>query len=408
MRKRTSTFTVPSTARRGATLVLVAVMLLVLGGMAAFAVDLTRVYSGVTELQTGADAAALAGALRLARTPGVSAASGTVAFASSNRAFGSPLSLNTSDVEGGFWDPAAGTFVPGAWTTANAIRVSAEKSSSLAFGGFVSSPTVTPVRRAVAWIGNQASRDCIKPWGIPLTYVNTLLGQSITTQAGVEALRALTATTAGQYAMTIVAGPNINNPPGSPNTPPTTYLALTGANSSRTEYQNAIIGLNCEGTADYFVGGTDPHIPTQPGQGPGDIPRTTVQAVELNLPGNQGNGGIVTCAPQIGTNAACIHPHTGEVGVTVTVAAATSTGVNSATLNVLMGFRLMCVFRGGNQPGSASNLETCPWLASAGRTANNFAQGTVVGFPIVTQAATGPANALGNTIGTAQRLVLVR
>jgi Flp pilus assembly protein TadG len=396
--------------RRGATLVLVAVMLLVLGGMAAFAVDLTRVYSGVTELQTGADAAALAGALRLARTPGVSAAVGTVTFAASNRAFGSPVALNTSDVEGGFWDPAAGTFVAGAWTNANAVRVTAQRSSSLAFGGFVARPSVTPIRRAVAWVGNQASRDCIKPWGIPLTYVNTLLGQAITTQAGVEALRALTATTAGQYQMSVVAGPNISNPRGTPNAPATTFLALTGSNSSRKEYQNAIIDLNCEGTADYTVGGTDAQIQTQPGRGDGDIPRTTARAIELNLPGNQGNGGVATCATQVGNDASCINPLTGEVGVTVTVAAATSTGVNSANLDVLMGYRLMCVFRGGNgnQPGGSSNAESCPWLASAGQTANNFVQGTLVGFPVATQAATGPGNTLGNTIGTAQKFVLVK
>ena len=81
-----------------------------------------------------------------------------------------------------------------------------------------------------------------------------------------------------------------------------------GTSSSRKEYQNAIIGQNCEGTADYTVGTSDSQIATQPGQGNGDIPRTTVQAVELNLPGNQGNGGVQTCRAQIGNDATCYDP----------------------------------------------------------------------------------------------------
>ena len=109
-------------ARRGATLVLVAIMLLVIGAMTAFALELAGVYGGVNELQTGADAAALAGALRLQRTPGVSVANQTSAWATNNSAFVRPVTVSVSDVSGGFWDPAAGTFTPGARTTAHRTR----------------------------------------------------------------------------------------------------------------------------------------------------------------------------------------------------------------------------------------------------------------------------------------------
>lgn len=378
--------------RRGATLVLVAVMIILLGGMAAFAIDLARVYGGVNELQTGADAAALAGAHRLQRIPATSAAAGIITFGAQNKAFGSAITLANGDVEGGFWDPSNGSFTAQAWTLAstNAVRVTARRQTNLGFGGLLGVSSITPFRRGVAWIANQATLDCIKPWGMPLTYVNTLLGQSLTTQAGVNALRNLGRTLAGQQQLTIVAGPNINNPRGSPNTPPTTFLALTGANSSRKEYQNAIIDLNCEGTADYSVSGGESQIQTQPGQGNGDIPRTTVQAVELNLPGNQGNGGRQTCRAQIGNDATCYDPATNAAGVDLTVAAVTQTAVNSADINVLMGFKLMCVFRGSNQPGSSSNSETCPWLTAAGLTANNYTQGTLVGYPTATEKP-GPA-----------------
>ena len=404
MRKRT----VQPNQRRGATIVLVAVLIVVVGGMAAFAVDLARIYSGVNEMQTGADAAALAGAVRLKKNPGLSAVANTQTFAAANTAFGTAIALAAGDVEGGFWDPATSAFTASGWPTANAVRVTTRATPTLAFGSLMNRPSVTASRGAVAWIANQASRDCIKPFGLNLSYLNTLLGQNVTTQAGINALATAAKTAGGQYGITIVAGPNINNPRGSPATPPTTFLALTGASSSRKEYQNAIIGLNCEGTSDYASNGTDSQIQTQPGQGNGDIPRTTVQALELNLPGNQGNGGVQTCAAQVGNDATCYAVGSSVPGVTITVAAVTQVSVNSATLNILMDFRLMCVFRGSSQPGSSRAQESCPWLLAAGKPATNYTQGTLVGFPMPSVALSGSGNTLGNTLSTSQKVILVR
>ena len=403
-----------SATRRGATLVMVALLIVLIGGMAAFAIDLARIYGGVNEMQTGSDAAALAGAVRLQRVPGVSAVANVQAFAASNSAFGSAVSLAAGDVDGGFWNPATSVFVAGSWATANAVRVTTHNTPALAFGRLMNRTSLSANRAGVAWIANQATRDCIKPWGVPISTLTTILGgASITTQAGVNALRTLVSTPAGQYAATMILGPNINNPRGSPRAAPGTFMALTGSNSSRKEYQNAIIGTNCEGTADYSVGGNDQQISTQPGQGNGDIPRTTANAVELNLPGNQGNGGVLTCKAQTDfRDATCYDPAfvSPVAGVTVTVAVATQTASNAADINSFIAFRLMCVFRGGNgnQPGGSSPQESCPWLVSAGRPDNNYVQGTLVGFPMPSVAISGQGNTLGNTIGGAQKLVLVR
>ena len=400
--------------RRGATIVMVAVLLVVVGGMGAFAIDLARVYSGVNEMQTGADAAALAGALKLQRAPGVSAVGSVQTFAASNSAFGRSIALAAGDVEGGIWDPTNSSFSPGSWTTANAVRVTARSSPALAFGGLMNRSSLSANRSGVAWIANQSARDCIKPWGIPLgEFPAKIGGLSVTTQVGINALRTLVSTTAGQYTATMVLGPNINSPHGSPNTPDTTFMALTGANSSRKEYQNAIIGQNCEGSTDYTVGTSDQDIAIQPGQGSGDIPRTTSNAIQLTCQGNQCGGGALTCKVQTDVrDATCYDPASASpvAGVTVTVAVATQVGTNSATLNGFLSFRLMCVFRGGNgnQPGGSSSNESCPWLVSAGRTANNFVEGTLVGFPLPAVAITGAGNSLGNTVGGAQKLVLVR
>ncbi len=405
-------------ARRGATLVLVALLIVALGCFAALGVDFARAYAGANELQTGADASALAGAKQLQRNPtfvGTQLTQAT-AVAGTNNAFGSAITLANGDVEVGFFDPATGDFSAGGGVT-NAVRTGAQRQTALRLGGLFNISSLTPRRRGVAWIGNQASRDCIKPWGIQLTYLNSLLGGglTITSQAGVNALAARVSTTQGQRDMSVLLSPNISNPRAGARQAPNTFSALTGANSSRKEYQNALIGLNCEGTADYDVSTNDNTIATQPGQGQGDIPRTTADAVQLTLNGNGNNGGALTCRVQLtpgGNNgprdATCFDPVTNTPGVDITVAAVTVTGVNSATLNVLLGFRLMCVFRGGSQPGSGNTNETCPYMPTGSAFNNSYLQGTIVGYPTPTAAVLGPGNALGNTIGTAQRLILVQ
>lgn len=403
------------TNRQGATAVLVAVLIVVVGGMAAFAIDLARVYTGVNEMQTAADAAALTGAIQLQRS-GTSPVSAVQTFAANvnNKAFGNAISLPTGDVEGGLWDPAAATFTASAsWSANNAVRVTTRGTPAMAFGALMGRSSVTATRRGVAWIANQSTRDCIKPWGIDVAYVNTLLTSPITTQAGIAELRARTSTTAGQQQLTIIAGPDGN---AAGNALPTRFQALTGNNSSRRQYQNAIIDQACDNTADYTAATV---TQVQPGNGGGDVPRTTVNAVEFNLNGNQGNGGVQTCRPQSDLNdATCYVPGTGALvaGPTIVVAVVTPTPGNtsSATIVSFMQFRLMCMFRGGgvqgnpNQPGTARATEVCPWLQAFHVPAGNFIQGTIVGYPLPSVALNGVGNTLGNTLGSAQKLLLVK
>ncbi len=389
--------------RRGATLVLVAVLIVVVGGMAAFAIDLARVYSGVSELQTGADAAALAAAERLQNVPTTDHTNATIAFAANNAAFGSALTLAGADVEPGFWNPDASTFTGATWATANSVRVTANRSTGLSFGRLLGIASLTPRRRAIAWIGNQATRDCIKPWGIDVSYINTLLPSPLNTQAGVNALGSLTPRN-----LTVVAGPPVNNPPGSPNVAPTQFSALTGPSSSRKEYLDALRDRSCnDGTADYAVGTNEAR--RQPGQGGGDVAAATVQGVEPVTSGNPNNRFDGICAAQSGNSAVCLDPATNAVGVTVTIAAVSPVAVTTANIEAFVGFRVMCVFRGGNQPGSGSPSESCPWLADNGfAPAANYVQGTIVGYLVPSTALTGGGNTLGNVVGGAQKLLLVQ
>jgi Flp pilus assembly protein TadG len=414
-------------ARRGATLVMVAIVLVILGGMAAFAIELSRTYSGVNELQTSSDAAALVGARQLQRAPGLSPVANVVSFASANSAFGAPISLASSDIEGGFWDPAASTFSSRPWTTANAVRVRSARTTTLAFGRLVGVPSMNPVKRGTAWLASQAGLDCIKPWGLENSFLTTKLGGDITTQAGIENLRTLTApgNLAGQATATIIAGPEVDigtaerERPGDPipNLPQTEYSALTGPSSSIRNYSTEIMGGACDGssTSSYTIGGSGESRENgrSPGAGGGAIPAKTM-AIELDAPpGSIPTVPIRTCvdAPNTRTDAACYDPVTGAEGVDITLAATTRVGTNGVTYNAFVGFRLLCVFRGPRTggPGRGRMTEVCPWLQRNGIAPDRYyIQGTLVGYPFVSVARTGPGNTLGNTPGPAQKLVLVQ
>jgi hypothetical protein len=114
----------PSRHRRGAMMVLVGVMLVVLCSMAAFAVDIGLLVVSKTNLGTAADSAALAGASALveAQTLG-DVEKEALKYAKSNE----PLSHTT--VSFGKWDPAAKTFTPDVYAP-NAIRVIVERTAA--------------------------------------------------------------------------------------------------------------------------------------------------------------------------------------------------------------------------------------------------------------------------------------
>ena len=121
------------TPRRGSTLPVVAVLLALLVGMTAFAVDIGYIAAKRTDLQRTADSAALTGAAELAPQPGVGADPAAVRdevrrFANLNE----PLAVPDGDVVIGRYDPAAAgpTFTTdyGGWP-ANAVKVTLRRDS---------------------------------------------------------------------------------------------------------------------------------------------------------------------------------------------------------------------------------------------------------------------------------------
>src|SRR5688500_555900 len=118
-------------ARRGVAAIYTVLMMAALFGLVSLAVDLGRVYTAKTELQTATDAAARAAAARIGKGASVCRAEAMDA-ADDNICDGSSVVLEHGDIEFGTWDTQTRTFtvVTGSGeSTAPAIRVTARKTA---------------------------------------------------------------------------------------------------------------------------------------------------------------------------------------------------------------------------------------------------------------------------------------
>jgi hypothetical protein len=181
------TFTAPIKNERGISIVLVVILILVLLGFAALAIDYGHLYVVRNELRNAADAGALAGARVLytingtAINPGANSEAQAAALANKSENF--PVEVNSGDVERGHWsfnltDPATGKkgwFYANPSLTAldiwnyttqqldqdtnfiNAIRVTAKRQSSPSiisyFAGLFGATQFIMEQKAVAWLG---------------------------------------------------------------------------------------------------------------------------------------------------------------------------------------------------------------------------------------------------------------
>src|SRR5581483_5116852 len=96
--------------RRGTTMVLIMLVMVVILGFAAFAIDVSGMYAYRAELRRAADAAAHAGALELTKQGFNTADNVATTFANNNQVAGQNPVVDS--IEYGTWDPAARTFSP--------------------------------------------------------------------------------------------------------------------------------------------------------------------------------------------------------------------------------------------------------------------------------------------------------
>src|SRR6185312_1152993 len=166
------------TSRRGATIVLVAILMTVIIGFAGAAIDLSRLYVMRAQLQTTADATAVAGIVEVKDKRATNAPTAALAYLPLNTVERQTATMTTSNVEGGSWDFATNTFTPlASWTdpALNAVRTTATYTAAYTLARVFGVTTKIVQARAVAALGFVGSTDCLRPWAVSYqTLLNAL------------------------------------------------------------------------------------------------------------------------------------------------------------------------------------------------------------------------------------------
>lgn len=164
--------------RQGAVLVMVALMSMMLIGLLAIALDFSRAYAQKNEMQTSADAAALAGVLELYQDP-LTVVDSAVAFGQSNKVQTYVLGSNRYAVVCGVWDDEAAPaiFTPsGNCSNAdNAVQVQAIDTVQYLFNDLFSLTKSQQTTTATAWMAYIEGATCVKPWAIRYTLLTKSL-----------------------------------------------------------------------------------------------------------------------------------------------------------------------------------------------------------------------------------------
>ena len=151
--------------RRGAVLVMATAAMAGLMVVTAIAVDLSRLFVLRTELQTAADAAALAAARQL-NGDRTRAPSTAVSAAKANTALSAQVEIDS--VRFGVWRTSDRTLVRTSGPIgADAAEVTVGRSATYLLARFFSSGPVRVTAHATAWAGAPAMHaDCVTPWFI--------------------------------------------------------------------------------------------------------------------------------------------------------------------------------------------------------------------------------------------------
>ncbi len=396
--------------RRGATIVLVAVLGVALVGMTAFAVDVSRMYVGANELQTVSDASALRGAQYLQENPGADPSSQIIAYSLQNQAMNGTVTVASSDIRPAIWNDSTvilDTSGSVTWATANSVQVTARKTAGLLFGKVLRSVAPIPARRSAAWLANVTGKKCnFMPFGFPIQNLFEDLGLGpingrALTQAEINQVKDSLLTLSGRVNLTQILYPKENL---TPTNETSIYWPLT---PNMNQYADQISeGGGCTNAE---IGEGQSESPFT-GNGGGASAKKVVDGVLGNPPAS----GSAICV-RVADDATCYEPVTNAPGITVTAAytggGTTLASCSGCTLPIRMvsGFRIVCVFYGNIASGANNPDERCPWLVDNFPAAYNksYNTGTIVGYPVV-EFDLGSDVGLGNSPSLSQRLILVK
>jgi len=169
--------------RKGAILVLAAFLMVVVLSMLVVVVDFSKIYVQKNELQTAADAAALAGVMEQAAGFSNQMVKDTATYYGQlNKAVGEGIAIAAADIHCGYWDDVAKTYSDDAGTCDfghNAVTVTTRAFSTNSLPGILGGIfQVKATGRAYsAFVG---ATTCIKPWAIPYTTLTLKLQPSNT------------------------------------------------------------------------------------------------------------------------------------------------------------------------------------------------------------------------------------
>jgi Flp pilus assembly protein TadG len=253
--------------RRGATLVLVALSLTVIMGIAGFAVDFSRMYAFSTQLKVLTDAASLSGITDLKSKIATEAEADERALAlrAVNRVEGQVLSdadMSAADIQPGVWDFTARTFTPGAWATANAVQATARYTAGWTLARIFGVNTRVLTRSSVAALGSPQRSTCFKPWAVPYTRLLERLGQNPSdtayrlTAEDVAALRDNQVPISFKIASVSKGETVISGSFYAVRYPPIQYVDGTAGEPSKgaNDYRDAIADVGCTSTGSAGVG----------------------------------------------------------------------------------------------------------------------------------------------------------
>jgi Flp pilus assembly protein TadG len=165
--------------RRGAVAALVGIVMVALLMLMAAALDVSRFYVQKNELQTGADAAALAGVITLLRDSTQVVAQAT-AFDVANRVQQKSIPSASVSVQCGTWVDSTSTYSASGQCGAleNAVKVVATDSARYLIPGIIRASKTTVSATSYAWLAYVGSSGCIKPFGIPWSTLTKILDPS--------------------------------------------------------------------------------------------------------------------------------------------------------------------------------------------------------------------------------------
>lgn len=233
-------------SRKGATLVLVAILMTVLVGFTGIGIDAARLYLMRVQLQTTADAAAIAAIVEVNDKRPTNATTVAVSYASKNLVERQTPSITAGGVEPGTWNFATNSFTPlASWTdpALAAVRVTATYPGAYTFARVFGVTTKTVTARAVGAVGYVSTTNCLRPWAVSYQTMLDILYPPAGTKPPTynltpQDIQTLTAMTYPNNAITLLQGTSNQLSPGN------IAQVQTYVGNGNNAYKNAISGCS--------------------------------------------------------------------------------------------------------------------------------------------------------------------